>query len=305
MNNILLKSLLVTTLVSAQVLSLVGCQEKEPEPTYHSSNFTGDYTDILYNPFTQQLIKYDANTGAYDNWKPTANGGGQFQYKVPNSGRLFVDGNSTNNNFSLLEIDGRDINTIHQFEENDGAFPLGLSDNKLYFIHTYNNEKGSEFEDKRRIAIYDLTTKKTTDLEQIKGLITKGNIDDGFLFYTVYDAKLGSYNLYKLPLDDIQSNPLLISQNIKSSEVLIKDGKPCVLTQENIICDNKQWKKNAINYIIDNNLVQIDTSNSTLDLSITNMETGEINYEADNVVGLDFLGNKIIVGSLGMSKYKI
>ena len=139
-----MKNIIYTTFLFTLLLGLTSCGNLEKELNAKENNV--NY--ILYNPFLHQLIEYDEKTGKDILWKDKDN---QFQYQVPNSDDLYIDGNSLTNNFSLIKVTGNNIESLYNFGKNEGAFPISLIDNKLYFIHTYYDSNGLEKENKRKI----------------------------------------------------------------------------------------------------------------------------------------------------------
>ena len=89
--------------------------------------------EFFYNPYTQKIIKYNTELKNAELWNSTKT---QFQYAIGN-GNVYVDGNSYINKFSLIKLEKSSITKIYEFPKNEGFFPIGEKNGRLYFIHSY------------------------------------------------------------------------------------------------------------------------------------------------------------------------
>lgn len=297
-----MKNIIYTTFLFTLLLGLTSCGNLEKELNAKENNV--NY--ILYNPFLHQLIEYDEKTGKDILWKDKDN---QFQYQVPNSDDLYIDGNSLTNNFSLIKVTGNNIESLYNFGKNEGAFPISLIDNKLYFIHTYYDSNGLEKENKRKIAMYDIDSKVILEFKNTSGLINKGKSNNEYIFYTTYIPGKDKYDLKKIEIgkNKFDDEPKVLMSNLSHGDLYIKGEEVCTTDTYHIICKDSKWDNELVNYFKNSKLIQINpVESSGLRLSITDTGNNKEDIVIDKVDGLKFDSGYIIIGTdKGLQKYKL
>ena len=292
----------ISSMLIILALGLSSC-DKHIESQNINTNIS---SDILYNPFLQQLVKYDSKSGKEGLWDDTNN---QFQYQIPNSDDLYINGNSINSSFSLIRVNKNDTELLYDFKKNEGAFPISLVGNKLYFIHTYYENSGLEKEDKRKIGIYDIDKKEVVDFKNTSGLISKGKANNQYLFYSTYNNDEDKYDLQKLKLgkNEVYNKPELVMSNLSHGDIYVKNNEICTTDAHNIMCKDQKWDSKVVNYFKGSKLVQIYPEEpSGLKLSISNTDKNKEKIIVDKVNGIKFEGDSIIVStSSGIEKYNL
>ena len=250
--------------------------------------------EIYYNPYIQKLILYSNEDKNFGMWNSTKN---QFQYSVDNN-NLYIDGNSINNNFKLLELRGNSIKKLFNFPNNESFFPLGRYGDKIYLTHYFYNDDGKEKIDKRRISIYDIKTSKFTDFKKTTGLIDYGVLTMNEIYYTIYDVKKDRYSLMKIRKEGINDAPELVRSELKDGVILANENELYYSDGEKLISSKKQYKKEPVNFFHSKILYQFYVDdNEQLCIRITNTQNNNVITEVD-VLGIRIMNNKVKVCKL-------
>ncbi|MDO5301185.1 MAG: hypothetical protein Q4E76_01600 [Tissierellia bacterium] len=247
--------------------------------------------EFFYNPYTQKIVEYHPHTKKTQLWDHADN---QFQFNVDH-GDIFVNGNSMTNDFGLLKLARKSISNIHNFDQGQGVFPIGMVDHNLYYIHTYYDENGAENTEKRRIGVYNLKTQENIDYSNTGGAIDYGAVGDEYIYYTVYNSENDDYSLYRVLRDEISGAPEEMRSGLKDGLVLIGNGDLYTSDGINLISDHKTFKKETENFFRGNYLFQyILNEESQLALKVTNIESDHSFFEED-IIGVRMEGNKIVI----------
>lgn len=150
-------------------------------------DYSGDKTihgELYYNPYMQKLVVYDQSSKELSLFDDTSN---QFQFRIDGSDNLFIDGNSINNESCIIQVDPLQVTELYKFEKNNGIFPIGIVEDRFYYIHSFYNQNGKGETEKRCISVLDMRTSEIQNYTQISGLISYGCMNDDNVLYTVYD----------------------------------------------------------------------------------------------------------------------
>ena len=94
---------------------------------------------IYYNPIEKTLVKFNPN----GNSKEIINKNESTKtYDIYGAGNYFINGDEKTHKYSLLKIEGEDIDHLHDFEIGQEIIPLGYMAGNIYFIQKfYDNDK--------------------------------------------------------------------------------------------------------------------------------------------------------------------
>ena len=300
-------------------LGLSACEQPNANTNSKAiDNSQKPFTDILYDPILSRLVKYDVATGQSSPWDNSDN---QVQYQFPDTDQYFIDGNSITNNFKLISTTKNTIEVLHEFDANEGVFPIAVKGDKIYVIHTYYRPDGSEYEDKRRLARYDINTKEILDFNHTSGLISKGVASDNTIYYAVYDSNKDTYDINKIALgsNELNQKPETVKSNLANDYIYLNGNDLCITDAERIVCPNGQWKKGMASYFRDGKLIQVydDPMGGMTGVGVkvidTNKDSGDKgvdnpNLEFDSAAfrGLKFDGDVLLIGTdSGLQQYRL
>ena len=251
-------------------------------------------TELFYNPYIQKFVCYNHRYQSNNLLDPTKN---QFQYSVDNED-IYVDGNSFTNEFEIVRLNDNSLSKIYAFSKNEGFFPIGKMDGKLYFIHSYYDKNGQEEREKRRLAVFDLNTEKVEDFTNVFGLIDYGAVGKDYIYYTVYNEQKDIYTLMRVKNDDTNQTPEIIKTTVQDGLVLVGGNELYYSDGNRLISEKKEYKKESINFFHHNSLIQCYiNSKSQLCIRITNIRNNIVLVE-ENIIGIKIKNNEIIVCKL-------
>lgn len=267
-------------------------------------NYSGDGTipgELYYNPYMQKLVVYDQSSKDLSLFDDTSN---QFQFRIDGSDDLFIDGNSISNESRVIQVTQSQVTELYKFEKNNGIFPIGIIEDKLYYIHSFYNQNGKEETTKRCISVLDMRTSKIQNYTQISGLISYGCINDNNLLYTVYDESKKNYTLMSVKTGDLNAVPEVIYENISDGIIMLSDNNLFYSDGEYLISDKGKYELKSENLIYQKLLLQFYIGqDGVLCIKITDMETGESSDERD-IYGIRLdKGKLLICGQMGVITY--
>lgn len=247
--------------------------------------------EFFYNPYTQKMIKYNDKSKKIELWNPAKN---QFQYIIGNK-NIFVNGNSYTNDFDLIKLEKFSITKIHEFHKNEGFFPIGEKNKKIYFIHSYYNENGSEDYKKRKLAIFDLENKELKEFLNTKGLIDYGVVGDNYIYYTVYDNEKDTYSLMKIDNSETNQIPEVVKTELNDGLLLLANNELYYSDGNRLISDNKEYKKESVNFFYYDSLFQFYLNQeSQLCIKVTNT-INNTSFTEENIVGIRIENDKVMI----------
>lgn len=196
-----------------------------PEPTAYAAagrpqlpTAHGPSDTIVYNPYTQRLIRYDEATTTPEPPAPRPN---WFQYEFPTPSDLYTSGSSTENGFSVIKLDRAGTSTVLTMAADEGVFPLATDGRTHFFLVSRYGTDGRELS--RQVAM--LTRGNTlTRYEHATGLIDSGALLDGRLHYTVLDERTQTYSLHSVSATDPADRPRTVRSGLRGGKVLAHDG---------------------------------------------------------------------------------
>lgn len=265
-----------------------GCSKKTIGKTTVNDEF-------FYNPYIQKIVLYDTGLQNARLWNSSEN---QFQYNVGNK-NIYVDGNSSTNEFNLIKVEKSLITKIHEFPKKEGFFPIGGKDEKIYFIHSYYQENGREDYNKRKLSVFDLSTKELQEFSNSSGLIDYGVVGEKYIYYTVYDNEKDIYSLMKIKNTDINNYPEIIKTVLNDGLLLLENDELYYSDGNKLISNNKEYKKESVNVFYDALLFQYYLNqNNQLCVRATNTKNN-IAFVEENIIGIRIENNKAIICKMG------
>lgn len=251
--------------------------------------------EFFYNPYTQKMIKYNSELKNAELWSSTRN---QFQYAVGNE-NIYVDGNSYSNEFSLIKLEKSSITKIYEFPKNEGFFPIGEKNGKIYFIHSYYQENGNEDYEKRKLSVFDLSTKEIQEFSNTSGLIDYGIVGEKYIYYTIYDNEKDIYSLMKIKNTDTNQIPEVIKTTLNDGLLLLENDELYYSDGNKLISNNKEYKKESVNVFYGTLLFQYYLNqDSQLCVRVTNTINNAVFVE-ENIIGIRIENNKVIICKMG------
>lgn len=292
----MVKKLLLLLLVVSLFLVCGGCNGFDDTMTK-----CGD--ELFYDPYMQKIIKYNSKTKKLFIFNSGKN---QFQYRISNEEDLYIDGNSLENEFRIIQLNKNSITEIHKFKKNQGIFPIGKIGEKLYFIHSYYMENGQEKNEKRTLGVFDFKTKKIDDFLNVSGLIDYGGVNREYIYYTVYNDENDTYSLMKINNNNKYNMPELVKKYIVDGIVLVKNDKFYYSDGDNLIYKKEMYKKESVNFLEKDSLFQFYINiDGQLCIRITNLKNNNI-IEEENISGIKFENNNIVICKLtGVIMYEL
>lgn len=247
-----------------------------------NSKNTNQNIEYFYNPYVQKIIEYNSQSHQVSLWNTTLN---QFQYSVDNES-LYVDGNSVSNEFKLISFKDNIEKEIIKFNKGEGVFPIGLDENKMYFIHSYYKENGKEEYNKRTLAVLDLKTKKIEDFKHTRGLIDYGAVNKNTIYYSTYNDEKDEYSLMKISNKGIEEKPQMVMNSIKNGQLLIHNDELYYAKDDKLVSDKREYNKEAVDFFCNNSLIQFYiNSDNKLSVKITNTLDNSVKTE-ENIIGI-------------------
>lgn len=280
---------------------IICCQNKKNKNSVLNEKF-----EIIYEPRFTMLGKYYPKNKNIEFYKNINN---QFQYDIENNGDYFIIRDDENRIFNLVSFKNNVEELVYKFNDGENAYQVSQLNDKLYFIHLYFDKEGKEFEEKRKIGVLDLKTKKIQDFLNANGLIVYSNIDDDWLYYATYN-KNEKYDIYRLNIkkDDLNIKPELVKENVNINGIVAENGNIFVWDRDfiyNIFDENKKWKSGNTNYLKNNKLIQLSTENSSIqNLKIIDILNNKTVFEKNNVFGLRWKEKSLkIYSESGVDEY--
>lgn len=266
--------------------------------------------EIYYNPIEKKLLKFNPNGNKKEIINPDPN---SLVHDIYGAGSMFVIGDEKLHKYKLIDIDKTEIKTIFDFDSGQEIIPIGIMDGNLYFINKFY-ENDQENRDKTTISILNLTDFTITQIENIKGDIKDGIVSPNNIFYTIYNATENYYELYKKSIEagKKSQSPELISVGYETADLyLSKDlerEKEIISLyasdKTRIYSQKESWDKHDANYFTPSTVIGIDKNGENLKVSFLDKRTRTNFTNVDNVYGIRFEGDTIVVATdKGASKY--
>lgn len=268
----------------------------------NNANNEKSYGELFYNPYMQKLIVYNQNLKKISLFDNTSN---QFQFYINGSDDLFIDGNSISNVSRIIQLHQSQVTELYKFDKSNGIFPIGVIEEKLYFIHSFYDLNGQEEIGKRCISIFNMKTSEIQNYTQTSGLISYGCVNDENVVYSVYDNDQNSYSLMSVKSNDINATPELICEKINDGIILMEGNELFYSDGQFLISDKDNYEIKSENLIYQKLLIQFYiSSDGLLCIKVTNMETKEV-FDEKDICGIRFdQGKLLICGQTGVITYE-
>lgn len=280
---------------------LSGCNQSLTDlskyPPIHNSD-----EKYLYNRFNQKILVYNTNLNTVVK-EITENN--FFQYEFPQQTDIYISGHSFDNDFEVLKITDKKIQSLLKLKKNEGVFPVANNENYHIMIRSFYDSNNIEIENLRILCGFDSENHELFNYENTSGLITKGVIDTDTLYYTVYNKDIDSYSLYSLDLTDTRSTPLLNQENLISDDLLLTSQGIWISDNSNFYNNNKSFQKDILNYVHPDkdHIIQIGINqNNELILKIYNLENEKYITEVSNIVDFQTTSDSITIYGNGFQK---
>ena len=291
---------------------LVGCKADTPNTTLSGDPMDTNKVQIYYDPIDKKLLKFNPNGKQSEIINPNST---DFAYDINGAYNLFIMGDSTNHKYKLVEIEGEEIKTLHEFNEGEEIFPIGYNNGSIYFIHSFYDKKGED-KDKRTISLIDLEEFNIADIESVGGFLTDGIVSPNNIYYTVFNSENNYYELHRKSIEEGKKGeaPELISVGYETPEVYLSkdlENEKEIISlyasdKTRIYSKDESWDKHQANYFTPTSVIGIDKNpDGTMKITFMDKRTREEINEVEDVVGIRFENNTIVVATskTGASKY--
>ncbi|MHC1746880.1 MAG: hypothetical protein AB9856_00650 [Cellulosilyticaceae bacterium] len=250
---------------------------------------------LLFNRYEQKLVTYDTHLKIVRsmNQEPDFL---QSEFTTPSS--LYTSGHNVHKHYKLLERGNNKVTILYSLNDDEAVFPLATNENYQLFTHTYYDKSGKEITQKRCITKFDSKQLTLTDYPYAQGLISKGVFFKGILYYTVFNENTKDYSMYALDCSNAINKPLLAENGLQSDELLVSNEGIWKSNKNLLYCNNKQVERAKLNYIYNNNLLQIDMNHKgTIYMEVTALTTFEKYLTFENII--DFKVDKSVLTVYG------
>jgi len=173
---------------------------------------------LLFRHASDHLVLFDTTqqTIAVETTRPQL-----FHYDFPTRENLFTSGDSTDNGFRILRVDGPQITTVLLADSNQGVFPLASDGSTFLFtVVDYTEADGAIVQS--RVA--RLEGEQLVEYANIDGAVTAGVLLDSTLFYSVFQPESELYDLLRVDVSDLQAIPEVLDSGLTEGDVYSYQG---------------------------------------------------------------------------------
>lgn len=275
MNNWKLKFVSIIMLL----LTLTSCGLKEKQIETDWLPIAKQDETILYHQYEQKIFSFDMSDKNIASLNDTLN---FYQFNFTDNNKIFTSGNSYTNNYSILELNNNELVEVAQFGDSEGIFPLATSNDSYFFIHTYYDDNGEEYVEKREVLKMGNTNSydQLTPLPNVYGyMITEGVCIYDTLYFSAYESESNSYSIYSIEYNNSESKPQIVYKDLISPNIYKYNNELILSDNSYINIQDKQFDKGSENYIYNNSLIQIIiNSEGDLQLTIISINDGKEYY---------------------------
>lgn len=268
----------------------------------------------LYNRYEQKIVIYDKNTknvtGSYED---TEN---QFQYELPSSDgmenlkfRIFSDGNSKTNNFSLISMTDKQIKTLYRCKQDEGIFPIGFYSGKVllrddkYSSGNVSDSKVAEFDlSSAKLREYTYTGVSTGE----KYFCSYALVGDTIYFSASKKQNADVYDIYAVKRGHYNDRPKLVKSGTPYGSTLFSYRGALISEKDGYVYGDKISKlKLTYPMYFDSGLraaIQIYAdSGASLTCSVTDLDKNKVTASVQDIVDFRISGSEMecyCVGSI-------
>ncbi|SHO48337.1 hypothetical protein [Anaerocolumna xylanovorans] len=260
------------------ILLLGGCSKAPSTPKDNIDDLfninLNDNNKIMYSLMAHRLGIYDLEK---KQWRALDDTPNLFQYTFPKEDNYFISGHSLENNYVILKYSGDKLEIVHYMEKDEKIFPLVANDGTNYYlIQKYTDTDIVE----SKIVTFDVNWGAKVLLDNSQR-ICEGIISGNNLYYTAYEGKNDTYNLYKLNLETNIS--VLEQSNLISDDIFLYKNSLYVSDGQNIYNNKNTFTKRAFNYFFDDDdiLFQVNIN-----------KDGDLEYYITDLISMKTLKDK-------------
>lgn len=242
----------------------------------------------LYHHFEERLLTYNTNSQAITDINNRSN---YYQFNFwPHS--IYSSGNVDTNQFSVISINKDKITELLKVEKDEALYPLASSGDTYFFVHYYFEEgTDKEIIEKREICRAQIYDNNISVLEAYKNIpgdkFTHGVCIGNLLYYSTFNLETDSFTISAIDWNNLNNKPYLVKSDVVAPDLYEYSGELVTSDYSYIYINNNRFKKNSINYIISNTLVQIGpNSNGDLSFNAINILDGKEFYKIDNIIDI-------------------
>ena len=119
----------------------------------------------LYNRFNQKILVYNTNLNTVVK-EITENN--FFQYEFPQQTDIYISGHSFDNDFEVLKITDKKIQSLLKLKKNEGVFPVANNENYHIMIRSFYDSNNIEIELPNEYSEYSYETLLTNYTDSAK-----------------------------------------------------------------------------------------------------------------------------------------
>lgn len=285
----------IKLLLGVLVLVLVGCSNNDRFPNVKSKTEV-----LLYNKNSKNIVLYNK-----DKHKIIEENKDEdfIQYEFNDlESNFYTSKHTINNDFKIIEVTKDRVKTLYESKE-QGLYPIAYQNNEnMYFAKTTFDSDKKEIADERVICAYNSKTNQLEELEVTKGFeVSSGVVINDILYLGVYFKDEDKHELYQMNVNE--KNTLdLIGSDFEIKGLHNNNGKLWISDSNNIYeyqNKNEDFKSSKFSYFYNNNLIQInEKSDSSLELTVTNLETKNVDHTYESVIEVRLVEGKLYIYTL-------
>lgn len=258
------------------------------------------FEEYGYNYQEQKIEKYEKSEKEQTHqsvgyWNEVDN---EFQYFFKEYDPIVTSGNSTTNQFSLLEVHPTNItNRLQWNDEQTAIFPLTKDqEGQLYFSVVTYQENGEE--DSRVVHKYDQTSNQLLNMKiELDGLLGACIVENQ-MYLTAYNQETDAYDLYQVSLET-DATPSLVQENIGTYEIYQLQEALYLKTNQNELKayhSEKSYPAGETTVVYGDYLIHLNAENDqTQELQVYSISKDKSVYQMNHVRHFYIEGDKLSV----------
>jgi hypothetical protein len=247
----------------------------------------------LFNPYSQQLVSYDAGTASVLEASDVPN---YLYYQFDEMSDVYTAGNSITNGFEVLRIHGRSIETLHHMPANVGIFPLATDGLDFFFIVSTYDPEGAKIESGVAKMGPD---QQLVPYSHVAGNIAYGALLGGRLYYTAYQEESDCYDIWSVDGKDARATPAAERTCVPGGPLYSHGGEILWPDARGLIRGaGGEFECHGECYFADHPSVMLDlhaNADGDVELAVADGNNGEVLDTVDGVVGFEIGDSRVRV----------
>jgi len=201
---------------------------------------------------------------------------------------MYTSGNSIEGEFAVVEITPSSVKTVLTVGNNEAIFPIARdAEAAVFILCTYN----SGLVETGRQLVRMTSPGTVSPFTQVTGLISYGAIVGDVLYYTTYDEKGDSYDLWSIPKRELDAMPRLQKTGLAGGELYEYRGQLFTSDGANILAGAREYRCSGGCWFLGDYgvLVRIaPNATSGLQLDVIDVDSGDVVHQVPDALGFEF-----------------